>query len=71
MSSVPGAEAIVDRLRFLWSEGLIEVYKYDVSKTEFSREEKAADVDFRTDWYFITQRGREELDLNWGEEEAG
>ncbi|MFZ1082847.1 MAG: hypothetical protein WAO19_13090 [Candidatus Kryptoniota bacterium] len=59
------AESMVEHLKKLSDFGLLDVYKYDVEKIVFNRQEDISNVDFMKSWFFITDEGRKELEKNW------
>ena len=58
-------KSIVEHLKKLSRLRLIDAYKYDIEKYVFIKQEDLSTIDYVTSWFFITDRGREELDENW------
>ncbi len=56
---------IIEYLRKLISNSLIDGFKYDIDNRVFLKQNILNDIDFLKDWFLINDRGRGELDANW------
>jgi hypothetical protein len=63
-------EQIIDYLKSLERENLVDVFVYDVAEESFKPVRDAGRVDFRNCWFLINQNGRRYLGDHWPEMET-